>query len=238
MSTYAARRLKWFCTSALGRTAWVLGALVAATPVAAQDATQGRALLVRASEHFGQIDGLCAEFEQTMVVPLLGSEVRSRGQLCQRPPHFFAMDFTDPAGDRIVADGTYLWIYYPSSQPGQVLRTSLSTTGAMDFHREFLADPFLKYDVTFEGQEQVDGRRSERIRLIPKDGTGYVRATVWIGHDDALLRRVEIEQEGGRVRRVDLAAIETNPRFTSEVFHFDVPEGARVVSMDGMVGGR
>ena len=92
MSTYAARRLKWFCTSALGRTAWVLGALVAATPVAAQDATQGRALLVRASEHFGQIDGLCAEFEQTMVVPLLGSEVRSRGQLCQRPPHFFAMD--------------------------------------------------------------------------------------------------------------------------------------------------
>ena len=42
----------------------------------------------------------------------------------------------------------------------------------------------------------VDGRRSERIRLIPKDGTGYVRATVWIDHDDALLRRVEIEQEG------------------------------------------
>jgi hypothetical protein len=44
------------------------------------------------------------------------------GGLCFRGRDRIAVRFTDPAGDRIVADGRSLWIYLPSTAPDQVIR--------------------------------------------------------------------------------------------------------------------
>jgi len=211
-----------------------LALLCLVSPLRGQDIQ----LLERASQRFDALDGLCASFEQRLQVPLLGTDNTSQGRLCQRPPHYFAMDFSTPQGDRIVADGEHLWVYYPSTQPGQVLRTSLSTTGAIDFYREFLADPTTKYAVTAEGAETVDGRTAQRFRLEPKQSLGYLRATVWIDESDALIRRVEIEQENGSLRRVDLTDLQLNPQFAAGTFTFDPPAGTRVMSLDGVGSGR
>ena len=35
------------------------------------------------------------------------------------------MDFHEPEGDLIVADGSHLWLYYPSTHPGQVIRSEI-----------------------------------------------------------------------------------------------------------------
>src|SRR5687768_12438035 len=55
-----------------------------------------------------------ASFEQTLTNPLTGSEVTARGEFQQQGRNRIGIRFTDPAGDRIVADGRVLWIHIPS----------------------------------------------------------------------------------------------------------------------------
>ena len=190
-------------------------------------------MLERASERYEGFAALCADFEQNLHVPLLSQTTQSEGRLCQRAPNFFRMDFTDPEGDEIVADGEHLWLYYPNSQPGQVIQTELANGGAIDFHREFLSNPATRYAIDAEGREDVGGHSTERFRLVPKEPGAYVRATVWVDVRDALVWRVEIEQEGGSVRVVNMSNLDLNPSLDAAYFRFDVPDGVHVARMPG-----
>ena len=96
-----------------------VGEVVAAAPLAAQDAVSA---LARAQRAYDGMTTLRAGFTQTLINPMLGTPETSHGELFLQPPGRFSMRFTDPAGDRIVADGTWLWIYTPSSVPDQVIR--------------------------------------------------------------------------------------------------------------------
>ncbi len=232
------RRVKGALASAPTRVlacvlACVLGPITLATAAAPAEAQSAAGLLERAAERYAGLDALCADFQQRLQVPLLGQTTESRGRLCQRAPSFFRMDFSEPEGDEIVADGEHLWIYYPSTQPGQVVQTDLRGGGAVDFHREFLSEPNRRYVVEPEGSETVAGRRTERIRLTPRAAAPYTRATVWIDTDEALVRRIEIEQDGGSTRRIEMSDLTLNPDLADDFFRFAVPEGTHVVRMAG-----
>ena len=69
-------------------------------------------------------------FTQTITNPLTGVTSTSRGEMQQQVPGKIAVRFTEPPGDRIVSDGQYLWIYLPSSAPGQVIRSPAATNSA------------------------------------------------------------------------------------------------------------
>jgi outer membrane lipoprotein-sorting protein len=190
-------------------------------------------VLERASEVYRGLDGFCADFRQELRVQLLRQTTRSRGELCQRPPGRFEMRFTDPEGDRIVADGTHIWIYFPSTDPGQVFRTRLAAAeGRFDFHREFLSEPAERYRAAHEGVEDVDGRRTHRILLEPRDPSPYVQVRVWIDAEDHLLRRLEIHEEGETVRLLELTNLRLDPVLRAERFVFEPPEGVRVISRE------
>lgn len=216
--------------------ALLVGTVTAPSPATAQGTTSASAstpeLLVRAAARYADLDGMCAAFLQRLEVPLLGTEVASHGRLCSKRPAYFRMDFDDPEGDAVVADGSHLWVYFPSSQPGQVLKSPLSDGGAIDFTREFLADPGVKYSATDEGPEEVDGRATRRFVLDPNtDDLGYTRARVWIDVGEALIRRVEIHQDNGSIRHVTLQGIDLAPRMATSDFDFDVPTGVQVITM-------
>ena len=72
--------------------------------LSAQDAT-ALSLMEEAGARYREIRGFCATFEQALVVPLLGETTYSKGSLCQESPNLFAMRFSDPEGDLLVADG-------------------------------------------------------------------------------------------------------------------------------------
>ncbi len=116
---------------------WVL----AAPGLSGQD-TRALSLLEEAGARYRDMAGFCADFEQTLAVPLLRETTRSRGSLCQEKPNLFAMRFSDPQGDLLVADGEFFWVYYPSTDPRQVLQFDMEVQpGGLDFHREFLEAP-------------------------------------------------------------------------------------------------
>jgi outer membrane lipoprotein carrier protein len=223
----------WAGTGVAATLALALLALPGVTPsAAAQDALP---ILERAAVRYQSLDGFCADFHQDLRVTLLRQEIRSRGVICQKPPGRFEMRFTDPAGDRIVSDGSHIWIYFPSSDPGQVLQIGArGAEGRFDFHAEFLSEPGLRYRSTLEGREEVDGRMSHRILLEPRTPSPYERVRVWIDDREHLLRKLEIHEEGETIRVLDLTNLRLNPTLLADRFQFRVPEGVQVIRREGL----
>lgn len=208
--------------------------LALAPPASAQ--SDGRALevLEAAEARYSSFTSLCADFRQVLDVPLLEQQTSSRGRICQKQPDLLLMRFTDPEGDVVVADGEWLWIYYPSMDPGQVIRSPLSSSGGhFDFHREFLENPGEKYAASWEGRETVDGREADVVRLVPRRSSTYRNARVWIDRSSRMLLRIVIEQENGSVRRVWLSGQEVNPSLADSLFRFEPPSSAQVITRPG-----
>lgn len=217
---------------ALAALAALAAAGATALPISAQEAV---AILEAASARYRALDGFCADFEQELYVALLRQTTTSRGELCQRPPGRFEMRFTEPEGDRIVADGSHIWIYFPSTDPGQAFQIRAEgAEGRFDFHAEFLSEPGLRYRSTLEGTDEVAGRRAHRILLEPREPSPYERVRVWIDAADRLVRRMEIHEEEGTVRRLDFRNLRLDPPLSAERFTFHPPEGVRVIVREGM----
>lgn len=207
-------------------------AFVIAVPVQAQDGAQDLAIdiLDKAAIRYGAVETICANFTQHLLVPLLGTERTGQGRLCQADPNLFAMRFSDPAGDLIVVDGDFAWIYFPSNDARTVLKTSAErAAGGRDFHREFLVDPEEKYVVTYEDTEVVDGHATHRLRMVPRRPMSYRHATIWVDDGQPVLRRLRFEEENGSVRTITLENLVFGADPASDWFSFTPPEGALVM---------
>ena len=221
----------------MGRKGWrrvLCGAGVAMVttllPSSALSQDRGVEILHDAAERYAAVQTLCADFTQHLRVPLLGSERTGTGRLCQATPNLFAMRFDDPEGDLIVVDGAFAWVYFPSNDAKTVLKTSADqSAGGRDFHREFLEDPESKYEVTYEGAEDVEGRTTYRLRMVPKRPMSYRFATVWIDEGPPVLRRLQMEEANGNVRTVTLENVGFGADPGPDYFSFTPPEGALVM---------
>lgn len=213
---------------------WIQTLVLASALPAASLTAQGTdafARLESASAVYRGAPAICAEFDQTLSVPLLGQDVKGRGKVCTKQPGLFSMRFSEPKGDVLLADGTFLWRYTPSTDPKQVLKIPMAGGPVgVDFYREFLDAPRGKYEAKIEARETVDGRPTQRIALTPVRRTSYKSARVWIDDADALLRKVEITEENGSVRSVVLRAVDLKPALAADAFRFTPPAGAQVIA--------
>lgn len=173
-----------------------------------------------------------ATFEQSVTNPLTGSTLRSRGEFKQARPDRFAFTFTDPKGDAIVSDGKFVWIYLPSSAPGQVMRAPVSSdaVGSMDLIGEFFSNPRLRYTISDGGAAKLDGRDVHIVSLSPKGkDAAFTKAKVWIDASNGTLRQFEAEEASGIVRLVRITDFAPNADVGTGAFSFKVPKGVRVV---------
>ncbi len=208
----------------------VAAIVIPGTSVELRAQGRGLAILDEAAAKYSGVETLCADFVQRLSIPLLGAERTGSGRVCQARPNLFAMRFDDPEGDAIVVDGESAWLYYPSNDPKQVLKTPAQrSAGGHDFHREFLENPEVKYDVTYEAADEVGGTPTHRLRLIPKGRARYRAAVVWIDRGDPVLRRVRIEEENGNVRTITLSNVAFDAAPEEGWFMFTPPEGALVI---------
>jgi outer membrane lipoprotein-sorting protein len=199
------------------------------TGLSAQGAT-ALALMEEAGARYREIQGFCAIFEQALSVPLLGETTYSKGSLCQESPNLFAMRFSEPEGDVLVADGDSFWVYYPSSDPRQVLQFDMEVRpGGVDFHREFLEAPGEKYEMEYLGEESLSGRPTHLISLKPLEHSGFQEARIWLDSQRSLILQARIGMENGSVRTVTLSEIRLNPPADPSRFQFVPPAGAQVI---------
>jgi outer membrane lipoprotein carrier protein len=173
-----------------------------------------------------------ASFEQTLTNPLTGSDVTARGEFQQQGRNRIDIRFTDPAGDRIVADGKVLWIYVPSTTPGQVIRSTLAQgANSVDLTGQFLTAPRARFNISSAGTMSVGGRPAHGLVLVPKrEGSqAFTKATVWVDDRDGLVRQFEVTDQSGVTRRVRLTSIRVNGPVDAAAFRFSPPRGAKVV---------
>jgi len=223
------------------RFASVLGALVVLVSmvvpdhVCAQDGSgtpDVQQLLDRAEKVYGSLVSLQARFEQTIEIPLLARRRDGSGTWYQKGRGRFKMDFSDPAGDVIVADGQYLWLYYPSTHPDQVIRSDIdaNVTGAgmVDLQGRIFEETDTGYAAVLEGSEDVTGSATWRIVLTPTGESLYRKVRVWVDQESFLVRRFEILEENETIRTVILRDLQPNQAIPDSVFEFVPPEGADV----------
>lgn len=213
----------WFMTLAAA-------AFVAVLPDSAEAQT-AEATVDRAVTAYNKVKTLRATFRQELTNPLIGRTFRASGEMLQRMPGQLAIRFTDPEGDRIVADGRHVWVYLPSTNPGQVIKmpATRSTTGTHDVTAVFLDSPHERYTITDAGTATIEGRTTRAVHLVPKDGTiPFRRATVWVDDGDGLIRQFEVTEENGLVRKVTITSVAVNGAIPSSVFNFVPPTGVRV----------
>lgn len=200
--------------------------LAAAPAGGRQDANE---ILRRVEQTAAGVRTLEADFTQTLRVPLLNSDQTSTGKLYQRKPDRFLMRFTEPAGDVMVADGRYFWIYYPSSDRTQVVRTSIAEGGEQaDFQRQFLSNATDRFVATLNGVEAVGGRPAWALTLVPKRESPYKVIRIWVDREDYLVRRFEMTEENNSVRRVELRNLKINQPVADALFTFTPPPGTHI----------
>jgi outer membrane lipoprotein carrier protein len=204
-----------------------------AAPNGSTNAALGKsadAALDKAVATYAGMTTIRATFEQTIENPMTGSSMVSRGEILQRKPNMLSVRFTDPAGDRIVVDGKMVWIYLPSTNPGQVIRQPAAGGAAamLDPASELLTSPRTRYTITDGGSETLGTRSTRVLTLVPKRELGFAKARVWIDTQNGLLRQFEVTDANGLSRRVRLLSITPNGKVDAAAFRFTPPRGVQV----------
>lgn len=189
------------------------------------------AIIERSARAYQRVTSFHAAFRQIIADSMIGT-FESRGNLVQAGEAKLAMRFTDPSGDAIVMDGERIWVYTPSTTPGQVLRLKIPAdpTYGPNLLAWFLTNPAERYRSTLVKSDAVGGRGADVVALTPLDrNLPFTDAVVWLDQFDYLPRRLEVREKGGNRRTLILSSVETNRRVSANTFSFDVPSGVRIV---------
>lgn len=175
-----------------------------------------------------------AQFDQRITNPLLGRTALSRGTFVQHKPGRVSIAFSDPVGDRIVGDGKFLWVYLPSSAPGQVMKLPADADGAVvvDLLGQLLDAPKRTFAITGGESATIAGRTTKRVLLVPRiEGTvPFLKATLWLDSVEPRPIRVQVTDVQGVERTITLTTWVPNAVLPKNAFVFVAPKGAKVIT--------
>jgi len=207
-----------------------------AFPIAASAQDAG-AIIDRAASAYARLNSMRAEFRQTLTNPLTGSSQTTSGVILRKKPNLLSIRFE--SGDRVAADSSTLWVYLPSSVPGQVMRMPYTGSNAstVDPAEQFLNAPRTRFTVTSSGTATVGGRATHAVTLVPKRANApFTSAKIWIDDSDSSIRQFDVETANGLKRHVVITSFTPNPELSRSSFRFAVPKGAKVVDQAAMAG--
>lgn len=195
------------------------------------------ATLDRALRAYGRAKTTRASFDQVLTNPLTGTSAKAKGELLMDRDGRLSIRFIDPAGDRVVADGSMLWVYLPSQNPTQVIRAPQGKggVGGVDVMGQFFDNPRGRFSIADAGAARIGSNATHALKLTPKKtGGAFTVATVWVDDATGQLRQFEVTDGNGLVRRVTLTKVETNVKLDSSAFRFIMPKGAKLLQQPGV----
>ncbi|HUR96305.1 MAG TPA: outer membrane lipoprotein carrier protein LolA [Gemmatimonadales bacterium] len=202
------------------------------SPFSASQAQNAGAIVGRSSRVYRSLSSLKADFVQVIDNPMIDS-AESRGTLVQAGADKLAMRFTDPPGEAIVIDGRSVWLYTPSTTPGQVIRTGVPSGGPVYGYNilAWLLDrPAERYAASFVREDKIGSRPVDVVQLVPAvPDMPFERAVLWLDRQDGLPRRLEITEPSGAGRTLTLSKVRVNQAVPESTFRFEVPSGVRIV---------
>ena len=219
----------------------LIATIIALGAAASVQAQTPDATMKRAATAYTEMKTVRAEFRQTITNPLTGTNATSSGVMFRQSPNLLSVNFTSPKGDRVVADGKSLWVYLPSSAPGQVIKlpsNGKNTLAIVDPGELFLNSPSTRFDMTSAGTTTISGRKANIVALVPKKTNNiFTRAKVWVDADDGSIRQFEVVDVNGLTRMVTITKLQANVPVSASEFRFTPPKNVRVLDSAAMNGG-
>lgn len=224
----------------LRSTAMAIASMLLLSGVSAQ-AQRPDATFQRAITAYRSAESISARFDQTVTNPLTDRSLSTSGELLRRRPNLLSISFSGTEPDRIVSDGSSLWVYLPSSAPGQVIKmpVAVGQSGMLiDPMGQILSAPVGSYGISDAGTAVIGGRPTHAIILTPKSHTAlFSRATLWVDDADGLVRQIESTEPSGLVRKITVTRFRTNVAIPRSAFRFTPPANARVIDGSSMIAG-
>jgi outer membrane lipoprotein carrier protein len=185
--------------------------------------------LDRVARTYQGLTSFSADFYQVIDDPMLGN-YRSRGRLVQAADGRLSLRFSEPAGEQIVLDGRHVWMYLPSTEPGQVRKIPMNSLPDYFNPKSLLNQPGRRFEAKSVRRDLLNGRAADIVLLAPRDPTvPFSEVTLWVDREDGLPRRLQFKERSGATRTFTFADVRTNQRIPERTFTFEVPPGVRVV---------
>ncbi|HEY7472068.1 MAG TPA: outer membrane lipoprotein chaperone LolA [Gemmatimonadota bacterium] len=195
---------------------------------AASNGQDPEAIVARADRALASLSSLRADFVQRAVNPILEKTEIGHGTLYYRAPDRYRIEYVYPRGDVVVDDGEWVWIYLPSSQPGQVIRQPADGAGGVN-PLTYLRDLRSMYDVAEAGSEAISGEVSDHLSLAPRsEDAPFTALDVWVGRDTGLLRQVRTRTDDGVEKSYTFTSLRRGASVPESRFRFSPPPGVEV----------
>ncbi len=185
-------------------------------------------VLQRADRALERLETLRAEFDQQVYNPVLERTTTGHGTLTYRSPDLFRIAYSDPRGDVVVNDGERVWIYLPSSQPGQVIRQPAAGSEVRN-PLTYLRDLREDYVAVSGGAQTISGRSTDRLVLTPaRVRAPFMLLEVWVDRETGFPRQVRTRTDEGVATTYTFVRLEPNARLSAEAFEFEPPRGVEI----------
>lgn len=199
-----------------------------ASPGATYAHQDPEAIAARADRALAALSSLQADFVQRVVNPVLEKTEIGHGTLYYRAPGQYRIEYRYPKGDVVVDDGTWIWIYLPSSQPGQVIRQPADGSGGAN-PLTYLRDLRSMYEVVLAGSETLSGELSDHLALEPRsEDAPFTRVDVWVGRESGLMRQVRTRTPDGVEKSYTFTSLQRGAKVAGSRFEFSPPPGVEI----------
>ena len=191
-------------------------------PAWAEDAEQ------RLKTALKNMDNLSAEFKQTLLDEDKNIVQQSSGTLALQRPGKFAWIYTEPFEQRIIADGSELWVYDVELDQVTVkpMDESISNAPIMILMKE--SDVTQQFNIIEVGQRKF----LFWVELEPRaKDIEYQR--IFIGLDDGEVRAMELQDQFGQSTQIVFDNLRVGVVHNPATFKFVPPEGVDVYGVGG-----
>jgi outer membrane lipoprotein carrier protein len=191
-------------------------------PAWAEDAGQ------RLNAALKNMDNLTTEFKQTLLDEDKKVVQQSRGTLALQRPGKFAWIYTEPFEQRIIADGSELWIYDVELDQVTVkpMDQGLSNAPIMILMKE--TDVNEQFEVNEVGQRKF----LYWVELVPHaDDLEYTH--IYIGIEGGQVRAMELQDQFGQSTQIVFDNLRAGVVHNPTVFKFVPPPGVDVYGVGG-----
>ena len=173
---------------------------------------------------YKDIDDAKASFSQT--VKYNGSKSQtSSGTLYIKKENKYRIETSSQI---LVTDGTTSWSYSPGKK--QVVIDNYKETGNSFSPNKYLFQYPENFYSDLSGTETMGGKDVYVLKLKPREGGMVKSATLWVGKDDWLIKKIFIQTDESTTT-FNVKNIQINPGLSNSKFTFTAPEGVEVIDM-------
>lgn len=208
-----------------------LACLLVATPAVSAPSLSFEQVLKAIDRYYEGLHSLKADFTQLVQVPALEKSENFNGRFYFLKPHYLRLEYDNPPGQLLVADGTWYWFYMPQEDIPQAMRVSMAS-GEQAPGYVMGGKMAERFTGSLLGVEKRDGVECYVLDLEPNSPSYYKSLRAWIDKLSFATRAVRYIDEGGNFNTFDLLNQEANAPVSPAGFNFTPPPGTQILDTE------